>query len=127
MRGGWRSPRPLTGWIAAGLLTSLVGCVASAEAMPEPSVGPPPASATTAPVEPSSSPTPQPTLPPTLLEPSEPPVATATPTPPQPTPTPKPSPRYDPPAKPGPFEMNLYRRGAFASPGPQHHFGPGAL
>ena len=126
MRAGWRSPRPLTVWIVAGALASLVGCVSSADAMPEPSVSATSSLMAVATERPTQSPTPQPTLPPTLVEPSVVQVESAKPTP-GPTTTPKPSLRYDPPPKPGPFEMNLYRRGDFATQVTKHYCVPGAM
>jgi hypothetical protein len=135
MRRGWRSSGPLTSLIVVGLLTSLVGCVAQADAGADAS----PLASAIADQEraadrtaaPPPSETPAPTLPPTLLGQSpEPELAASPPTAtPTPTPTPKPTPvaEYDPPPKPGPFAMNLYRRGDFATQAAKHYCVPGAM
>jgi hypothetical protein len=128
MRRGRRSSGPLTSLIAFGLLTTLVGCTAEADAGADPS------SSASLPAlterhsrpttEPTPSPAPDPTLPPTLVESSPAPVATPTA---RPTLKPKPAFRYDPPPKRGPFHMNLYRRGDFATQATKHYCVPGAM
>jgi hypothetical protein len=134
MRGGWRRSGPLTSLIVAGLVTTLVGCVANADALDEaspspaasPFVDPPRATPSV-----TRSSTPAPTLPPTLVEPSGSTITpTATPAPaatPTPKPASKPAFQYDPPPKRGPFSMNLYHRGDFATQATTHYCVPGAM
>jgi hypothetical protein len=127
MRRGWRTCGPLQAWIVAGLLTVLVGCSANAGEIAQGRRTPHPTQVPTAlpRLDPSPSPTPARTLPPTLADPSASPAATDPPA--QPQPTPKERPRYDPPPTAGPFEMNLYRRGDFASQATKIYCVPGAM
>ena len=131
MRRRTATPRPLLGWTALGLVTVLAGCVANAGSlgsgasqapMSMPASSPAAVALATATSEPTAEPTPQPTLPWTAATPTPP-----TPAPPSPTPTPAPTPKYDPPPKRGPFEMNLYRRGDFASQVSKIYCIPGAM
>jgi hypothetical protein len=130
MRRRSTTPRPLPGWIAFGLVMVLAGCVANAGALGSgASQGPVstpaalaiPTSTPVATLDPQPDPTPQPTLPWTGAMP------TATPAPPVPSPTPAPTPRYDPPPKRGPFAMNLYHRGDFATQVTKIYCVPGAM
>lgn len=126
MRRRSTTPRPLLGWIALGLVTVLAGCVANAGSVAsEPPQGAVPTAAVLAlpssTPEPTPDPTPQPTLPWTGAMP------TATPAPPSPTSTPAPTPQYDPPPKRGPFAMNLYHRGDFATQVTKIYCVPGAM
>jgi hypothetical protein len=75
---------------------------------------------------PTARPTPSPTLPPTVAEPSQSPTPSPTSTP---TPTPEPTPSFvfDPPPKRGPFAMNLYHRGDFATQVTKIYCVPGAM
>ena len=128
MRRGWRSSGPLTSVIVVGLLTTLVGCTAEVDAGVDPSSSASPPAGTERlshpTTEPNPSPTPDQTLPPTLVEPSQSPVATPTA---KLTPDPKAASRYDPPPKRGPFQMNIYRRGDFATQATKNYCVPGAM
>ena len=130
MRRRSTTPRPLLGWIALGLVTVLAGCVANAGSldpgpsgapvsMPQPS--PVAVAIPTSTPEPRLEPTPRPTLPWTGAMPS------ATLAPPSPTASPTPTPQYDPPPKRGPFAMNLYHRGDFATQVTKVYCVPGAM
>jgi hypothetical protein len=123
------SPRPLPGWIALGLLTVVAGCVASAGSLPSPAPTTTAAPSATTLATATTQPTSAPTLPATALRPS--PSATlaptATPPPASPEPTPAPTERLDPPPRPGPYTMNLYRRGDFASQVTKIYCVPGAM
>lgn len=125
MRRRTATPRPLLGWIALGLVTVVAGCVANAGSVPSVASVPVPTPAPTssaALVRPTEGPSPVPTLPWTS--------AISTPAPsasPAPTPTPAPSPSYDPPARRGPFEINLYHRGDFATQVTKIYCVPGAM
>jgi len=129
MRPRSASSRPLPGWIALGLLTIVAGCVANAGSLSSPAptstAAPSATELATATPEASSAPT----LPATALQPSPSGTlaATATPTPASPEPTPKPTARLDPPPRHGPFTMNLYRRGDFASQWTKIYCVPGAM
>ena len=77
---------------------------------------------------PTDTPSPVPTLPWTGFTPTPAPTGSPAPTASlAPTPTPAPSPRYDPPPKRGPFEMNLYHRGDFATQVTKIYCVPGAM
>ncbi len=130
MRRRTATHRPLLGWIALGLVTVVAGCEANAGSLgsgasqaavstPAPSTAPVAVALPTATPEP----TPQPTLPWTGATPTP----TATPAPTATPPTPAPTPRYDPPPKRGPFEMNLYHRGDFATQVTKIYCVPGAM
>jgi hypothetical protein len=130
MRRRSTTPRPLLGWIAIGLVTVLAGCVANAGAL-DPAASPASAPTPLAVAMPTSMPeptpeaspeaTPQPTLPWTGAMP------TATPPSPSPTTAPTPTPKFDPPPKRGPFAMNLYHRGDFATQVTKIYCVPGAM
>ena len=126
MRRRTATPRPLPGWIALGLVTVVAGCVANAGSLASGATQAP--VSTPAPVAvalPSATPdtTPQPTLP--WTGPSPIPIATPAPTVPSATATPTPG--YDPPPKRGPFGMNLYHRGDFATQVSKIYCVPGAM
>lgn len=133
MRGGPRN-RSLLGRVLIGLPVILSGCVLDTAAEERSVASAPPLAIVTSPpapsVSPTPSPTPQPTLPPTVAEPTWTPSPTSSPTPsPTSTPTPEPTPaiRFDPPPKRGPFAMNLYHRGDFATQVTKIYCVPGAM
>jgi hypothetical protein len=123
MRRRTATPRPLLGWIALGLVTIVAGCVVNAGSVAPTPVSTPSAEAITLPAA-TPRPSPVPTLPWTAA-----PTPTATPVPasPSPTPTPAPTPEFNPPPQRGPFEMNLYRRGDFATQVTKIYCVPGAM
>jgi hypothetical protein len=126
MRRRSTTPRPLLGWTALGLVTVLAGCVANAGALDPatpraPAPTPLAVAIPTSTPEPTAEPTPQPTLPWTGAMP------TVTPGPPWPTASPTPTSTYDPPPKRGPFAMNLYHRGDFATQVTKIYCVPGAM
>ena len=123
MRRRSGSTWPLRAWVALGLLTVLVGCDATAGSMSTP-VASQEAFASVVPT-PTVEPTPRPTLPATPADPTLPPEPSATPIVPEPSPTP--TSQFDPPPKPGPFSMNLYRRGDFATQVTKIYCVPGAM
>ncbi len=129
MRRRTATPRPLLGWIALGLVTVVAGCVANAGSVPSvPESTPNPTSSSAAVILPTDTPSPVPTLPWTGFTPTPAPTGSPAPTASlAPTPTPAPSPRYDPPPKRGPFEMNLYHRGDFATQVTKIYCVPGAM
>jgi hypothetical protein len=123
MRRRSATPRPLLGWIALGLVTVVAGCVTNAGAVPSVPISTRvPTSSTAAVVFPTETPSPVPTLPWSGATPTPSPSAT-----PAPTPSPAPSLTFDPPPKRGPFEMNLYRRGDFATQVTKIYCVPGAM
>jgi hypothetical protein len=126
MRRRSTTPRPLLGWIAIGLVTVLAGCVANAGSLGSgasqgPISSPAALAIPTSAPDPTPDPTPQPTLP--WMGP----MPTATPAPPSPTPTPAPTSQYDPAPKRGPFAMNLYHCGDFATQVTKIYCVPGAM
>ena len=123
MRRRSASTRPLRAWVAIGLLTVLVGCDARAGSVSTP-VGSQEALASGVPT-PTVGPTPRLTLPATRAEPTLQLEPSATPIVPEPTPAP--TSHFDPPPEPGPFSMNLYRRGDFASQVTKIYCVPGAM
>ncbi len=116
--------RPLRAWVALGLLTVLLGCDARAGSVST-SVPSQEALASMVPT-PSVDSTPRLTLPPTRAEPTLQPEPSATIAP-SPGPTLAPTASFDPAPKPGPFSMNLYRRGDFASQVTKIYCVPGAM
>lgn len=137
MRGRRRSSWPLTPWIVIGLVTVLAGCIGSARSAEDPNASEPlavVAPSATGDATPGTYPraTPARTLPPTRIEPSgapaEPTPVVASPSPSaSATPRPTPAYRYDPPPQRGPFEMDLYRRGDFATQVTKIYCVPGAM
>ncbi len=123
MRRRSLSTRPLRALVALGLLTVLVGCDATAGSLSTPG-GSQGALESKVPT-PTVAPTPRLTLPATPAEPTAPLRPSATPV--MPEPTPAPTARLDPAPKPGPFTMNLYRRGDFASQVTKMYCVPGAM
>jgi hypothetical protein len=121
MRRRTATPRPLLGWIALGLVTIVAGCVVNAGSIASTPVPSPSAEAIALPAA-TAPPSPVPTLPWTAA-----PTPTATPAPASPSPTSTPSPTFDPPPKAGPFAMNLYRRGDFATQVTKIYCVPGAM
>jgi hypothetical protein len=111
--------------IVLGLLAGLVGCVASGGSMSTPVASEAPVAITAS--SPTSEPTPLSMPQATVPAPTPPLPATGTPIPASPEPTPEPTPRFDPPPRPGPFAMNLYRRGDFASQVMKIYCVPGAM
>jgi hypothetical protein len=127
MRGRSRPPRPLASCIVLALPIAFGGCVADARSLPNPTASP---TATARPDATARVPaavvaTPSVTLPPTLAEPTPTPVPASTE--PSPDTTPKPTARLDPPPRPGPFSMNLYHRGDFATQVSKIYCVPGAM
>jgi hypothetical protein len=131
MRGG-PGYRTRLGRLLIGLPVILSGCVLDTAAE-ERAVSSATPLAIASSAAPTAQPTPAPTLPPTVAEPT--PLPTIHPAPslvspsPTPTPTPEPTPsfRYDPPPKRGPFAMNLYHRGDFATQVTKIYCVPGAM
>jgi hypothetical protein len=124
MRRRTATSRPLLGWVALGLVTIVAGCVVNAgSAAPTPS--PTPSAEAIALPAGTPRPSPVPTLP--WTGPATSPFTTPSAPTPTPTPTPAPTSRFDPPPKAGPFEMNLYRRGDFASQVTKIYCVPGAM
>ena len=131
MRGGPRH-RSLVARILIGLPVILSGCVLDTAAEERAAASATPLAIVTSPPAPSAPPTRPPTLPPTVAEPPKTPSPSSTPTPsatPSATDAPEPTPsiRFDPPPKRGPFAMNLYHRGDFATQVTKIYCVPGAM
>src|SRR5262245_34425065 len=108
--------------VAIGVVAILSGCLGTSQAAPGPTGAVAAVEAT-----PTATPAPTPTA-----TPAPPPTATPVPTPsptatPSPTPKPKPASKLKPAPRPGPFAMNLYRPGDFASQVTKKYCVPGAM